>query len=1010
MFFTFVIVLLSLLIFLDWVNKKRRNDIISGMPGPIAIPIFGTFFIFTLRSAKDVMRVMTQNSEFYNGLSRAWVFDKLSVMMTRPKDLEVVLSSTKYIKKSVLYDFLNSWLGQGLLTSTGSKWHSRRKVITPAFHFKILDQFVEIFDQQSAILVKQLSKHSNDEKAFNVYPYITLAALDVVCETAMGVKINAQSDSNCEYVRAVSDITEIVMHRFANNFLQNDLIFSIFASKERQRQDEALKVLHDFTDTVIQQRRISLTQELAEKKANETNDDDIGTKKKIPLLDVLLQSHINGKPLSNADIREEVDTFMFEGHDTTTSGICYTLYLISRHPDVQAKMFEEIRQVIGDDKEKPVTQSDLQELKYVECVIKESLRLFPPVPIVAREFTEDTSIRGYGIPAGTELTIPIFIILKDAESFPEPEKFDPNRHNIESSAEKLNPYAYIPFSAGPRNCIGQKFAMLEMKSTISKVLRHYELLPLGEDPDPVINLVLRSTNGTDLETSKLSEMLFTLAIVVLSLLVFLDWVNKKRRNDMSSWIPGPINIPIFGTHLIFRMRSAKDVMQIMLEGSKLNDGLSRAWIGNKLTVMMTRPKDLEVVLSSTKHIKKAVLYDFLNSWLGQGLLTSTGPKWHSRRKVITPAFHFKILEQFVEIFDQQSAILVKQLSKHSNAGKAFNVYPYITLAALDVVCETSMGVKINAQSDAYCEYVRAVSDITEIVMHRFSNTFLQNDLVFSIFAPKERRRQDEALKVLHDFTDTVIQQRRISLEQELAEKNPNETNDDDIGLKKKIPLLDVLLQSQINGKPLTNEDIREEVDTFMFEGHDTTTSGICYALYLISRHPDVQAKMFEEIRQVIGDDKEKPVTQSDLQELKYVECVIKESLRLFPPVPIVAREFTADTTIRGNRIPSGTELTIPIFIILKDPLCFPDPEKFDPDRHNLENAVEKLDPYAYIPFSAGPRNCIGQKFAMLEMKSTISKVLRHYELLPFGKDPDPVINLILRSTTGINIGIKPRVY
>lgn len=120
--------------------------------------------------------------------------------------------------------------------------------------------------------------------------------------------------------------------------------------------------------------------------------DDIGSKKKVPLLDILLQSTINGQPLTNADIREEVDTFMFEGHDTTTSGICYILYLLSRHPDVQKKLFQEIRGVIGYDKEIPMTYKDLQELKYMECVIKESLRMYPPVPIILREFTEDTNI------------------------------------------------------------------------------------------------------------------------------------------------------------------------------------------------------------------------------------------------------------------------------------------------------------------------------------------------------------------------------------------------------------------------------------------------------------------------------------------------------------------------------------------------------------------------------------------------------------------------------------------
>lgn len=101
---------------------------------------------------------------------------------------------------------------------------------------------------------------------------------------------------------------------------------------------------------------------------------------------------------------------------------------------------------------------------------------------------------------------------------------------------------------------------------------------------------------------------------------------------------------------------------------------------------------------------------------------------------------------------------------------------------------------------------------------------------------------------------------------------------------------------------------------------------------------------------------------------------------------------------------------MPIYVILKDPKLFPEPEKFDPDRHLLENSNDKTNPYSYIPFSAGPRNCIGQKFAMLEMKSTVSKMLRYYELLPMGPEPIPVINLVLRSANGIHIGIRERQY
>lgn len=116
-----------------------------------------------------------------------------------------------------------------------------------------------------------------------------------------------------------------------------------------------------------------------------------------------------------------------------------------------------------------------------------------------------------------------------------------------------------------------------------------------------------------------------------------------------------------------------------------------------------------------------------------------------------------------------------------------------------------------------------------------------------------------------------------------------------MGLKKRMTFLDVLLQSTIDGQPLSNEDIREEVDTFTFEGHDTTTSGLSSALYMLSRHPKVQQKVFEEIVKIFGANTEKPARISDLQELKYMECVIKETLRLFPPVPLIGRETTEDT-------------------------------------------------------------------------------------------------------------------
>lgn len=153
-----------------------------------------------------------------------------------------------------------------------------------------------------------------------------------------------------------------------------------------------MKILHDFTDSVIVARRGELANKMKDEKPSVEVEDDVGSKKKLALLDVLLQSAINGQPLSNMDIREEVDTFMFEGHDTTTSGIAFCLYNLAKYPKAQQKAFDEIRTVIGDDVSKPVTQKDLNELHYLDLVIKETLRLFPSVPVYGRKLSENVEI------------------------------------------------------------------------------------------------------------------------------------------------------------------------------------------------------------------------------------------------------------------------------------------------------------------------------------------------------------------------------------------------------------------------------------------------------------------------------------------------------------------------------------------------------------------------------------------------------------------------------------------
>ncbi|XP_069675775.1 cytochrome P450 4C1-like [Periplaneta americana] len=176
-------------------------------------------------------------------------------------------------------------------------------------------------------------------------------------------------------------------------------------------------------------------------------------------------------------------------------------------------------------------------------------------------------------------------------------------------------------------------------------------------------------------------------------------------------------------------------------------------MGTKLYVLIWNPKYIEVLLSSTKEIEKGFGYNFLTPWLGYGLLTSKGQRWHSHRKFLTPAFHFKILEQFVGVFNNNGKILLENLSKHVN-GPEFEITQYIELCTLDNIAETAMGVTLNCQRGGSMEYVHAVRSMDHLAYDRIARPWLYPDFIFSL--SPQRRQQERNLSVLHGLTKSII--------------------------------------------------------------------------------------------------------------------------------------------------------------------------------------------------------------------------------------------------------------
>lgn len=295
--------------------------------------------------------------------------------------------------------------------------------------------------------------------------------------------------------------------------------------------------------------------------------------------------------------------------------------------------------------------------------------------------------------------------------------------------------------------------------------------------------------------------------------------------------------------------------------------------------------------------------------------------------------------------------------------------------------------------------------ISELVFTRFFDTLRRIEFIYKFTEMYQNEKR--ILKVLHGFTDRVINSRRNEL---ISGVKTKEDFPENSGIKRKKALLDVLLEATVDCQPLSNEDIREEVDTFMFEGHDTTTSGISFCLFEIAKNQEVQKKIFEEIESEVGTDNN-VLTLQKLNQLHYLELVIKESLRLYPSVPYFARKLTEEITINEFTLPKDLNVVISPYLMGRDPSIFSHPLIFNPERFNVETTSEAVNPYAYVPFSAGPRNCIGQKFAVYEMKSIICKIIRSFELSVSKENGDPQVfcDLILKAENGIILNIKKRV-
>lgn len=349
------------------------------------------------------------------------------------------------------------------------------------------------------------------------------------------------------------------------------------------------------------------------------------------------------------------------------------------------------------------------------------------------------------------------------------------------------------------------------------------------------------------------SLLFIYLIVKLS-----KWFKKRRRLiEMIEKLPGPPNIsfaPLVNHALmIVYLDSLKHkygtpylAYYAISQFNKLflDTGIARFWLGLKPVVMVYSPENIESILTSTNVINKADEYRVFEPWIGEGLVTSKMSKWRFRRKILTPAFHFRILNDFLPIMNAEATKLVRKLNQVKYLGKdqVFDITPLIALCTLDTICETAMGTNINCQDDEDSLYVRSLHEVAEQALKRVTRPWLWVD---SIFNRTEIGKQfTKAKNIMHEFTMKVILERKSAWEKQMVKDKkdfvidnehqqdaaaaatsspPTSMTFEDIRASsffangnKRLAFLDLLLHQHLVEKTMSLEDVREEVDTFMF--------------------------------------------------------------------------------------------------------------------------------------------------------------------------------------------------
>ena len=398
--------------------------------------------------------------------------------------------------------------------------------------------------------------------------------------------------------------------------------------------------------------------------------------------------------------------------------------------------------------------------------------------------------------------------------------------------------------------------------------------------------------------------------------------------------------------------------------------------------LISHPEHVKHVLQDNhrNYTKGFVLRNLLAPLLGEGLFTAEGEHWLRQRRLMQPVFHHKRIDAFGAIMTAETLKMLDGWGQYAETDRPVDIAGEMMRLTLTIVTRALFGADLGERTR---QIDQAFSTASEHLTYRFDHPLYPPTAVPT---PRNRRFR-AALRALDSVVYSLIAQRR---------RDAEDTGD----------LLSMLVfaRDEETGVSMSDRQLRDEVMTLLLAGHETTANALTWSWQLLSRHAEAEARLHAEVDTLEG----RVPTLNDLQRLPYARMVIEEAMRLYPPVWITHRQAIGDDEVGGFRIPAGRIVVVAPWITHRRPDIWPDPEAFDPERFSPERVAERPRG-AYIPFSLGPRQCIGMGLALMEAQLALLTAAQRFRLCrPPGHDVEPEPLLTLRPRGGLPMLVRNR--